>query len=50
MENDHLINWSEVKILKVEHDYSKHFFIESWYMIEKPQVLNQNDRLAVPAV
>ena len=26
------------------------FFIESWYMKEKPQVLNQNNRLAFPAV
>ena len=37
MENDHLINWSEVKILKVEHDYSKRLFTESWYIREKPQ-------------
>ena len=26
MENDLLIDWSEVKILKVEHDYSKRLF------------------------
>ena len=29
MENDHLIDWSEVKILKVGHGYSKRFFTES---------------------
>ena len=50
MENDHLINWSEVKILKVEHDYSQHFLTESWYIKEKLQVLDQNDWLAFPAV
>ena len=49
MENDHLNNWSEVKILKVEHDYSQHFLTAS-YIKEKPQVLDQNDRLAFPAV
>ena len=50
MENDHLIDWSKVKILKVEHDYSKRLFIKSWYINEKPQVLNRNDGLSFPAV
>ena len=50
MENDHLIDWSEVKILKVEHDYLQHFLTESWYIKKKPQVLDQNDRLAFPTV
>ena len=50
MENDHLIDWSKVKILKVEHDYSKRLFTESWYINEKPQVLNRNDGLSFPAV
>ena len=31
MENDHFIDWSEVKILKVEHDYLNRLFTESWY-------------------
>ena len=50
MENDHLVDWSKVKILKVEHDYSKRLFTESWYINEKPQVLNRNDGLSFPAV
>ena len=50
MENDHLIDWSEVKILKVKHDYSKHVFSESRYINEKPQVLNRSDWLSFPAV
>ena len=50
MENDHLIDRSEVKIFKVEHDYSKRFFTESWYINEKPQILNKNDELSLPAV
>ena len=31
VENDHIINWTEVKILKAEQDYSKRLFTESWY-------------------
>ena len=50
IENDHLIDCSEVKILKVEHDYLKRPFTESWYINEKPQVLNRNDGLSFPAV
>ena len=50
MDNDHLIDWSEVKNLKVEHDYSKRFFTESWYINEKPQVLDRNDGLLFTAV
>ena len=50
MENDHIIDWSKVKILKVEHDYSKRLFTESWYIKEKPQELNRNDGLSFPAV
>ena len=50
MKNDHLINWSEVKISKVEHDYSKRLFTESWYLNENLQMLNRNDEIAFPAV
>ena len=50
MEKDHLIDWSEVKIVKVEHDYSKRLITESWYINEKPQVLNRNDGLSFSAV
>ena len=50
MENDHLIDWPEVKILEVKHEYSKRLFTESWYINERPQVLNKNDELSFPAV
>ena len=50
MENDHLIDWSEVKISNVEHVYSKRLFTQSWYINEKPQVLSRNDGLSFPAV
>ena len=50
MRNDHLINWFEVKILKVEHDYLKCLFTENWHIDEKPQVLNRNDGLSFLAV
>ena len=29
MENHHIIDWSKIKILKVEHDYLKRLFTES---------------------
>ena len=48
MENDHLINWSEVKILKVEHDYSKRLFTESWYIREKPQSAHLKRWVIIP--
>jgi len=48
---DHLIDWPNVKILKVELDYLKHLFAESWFINKKPQVLlNRNDGLAFPTV
>ena len=50
MENDHLIDWSEVKILKGEREYLKCLFTESWCINEKPQVPNRNDGLSFPAV
>ena len=51
IENDYLIDWSaEVKILKVELDYSKRLFTESWYINKKPHVLNRNVGLSFPAV
>ena len=37
MENDHLISWSEVKNLKVEHYYLKRHFTKSYYINEKPK-------------
>ena len=50
IENDHLIDWSEVKNLKVEHVYLKRLSTESWYTNKKPKVLNRNDEISFPAV
>ena len=50
MQNDHLIKWSEIKILKVERDYSKRLFTERWYIKEKAQELNRHEGLEFPAV
>ena len=47
---NHTINWSEVKILKTETDYSKRLFAESWFINEKPEVMNRNDGHAFPLV
>ena len=46
----HTINWSEVEILKTETDYSKRLFAESWFINEKPEVMNRNDGRAFPLV
>ena len=40
----------EIKILKVEHDYLKCLFTESWCINEKAHVLNRNDGLSFPTV
>ena len=47
---NHTINWSEVEILKTETDYSKRLFAESWFINEKPEVVNRNDGQAFPLV
>ena len=50
LENDHLIDWSEVKIFNVERDFTKRLFTERRYFNQKPQVVNRNDGLSFPAV
>ena len=47
---NHTINWSDVEILKTETDYSKRLFAESWFINEKPEVMNRNDGHAFPLV
>ena len=50
LENNHLIDWSEVKIFNVERDFTKRLFTKSWYFNQKPQVVNRNEGLSFPAV
>ena len=47
---NHTINWSEVEILKTETDYYKRLFAESWFINEKPEMMNRNDGHAFPFV
>lgn len=47
---DHVIAWSDVQILKVEPDFHKRLFAESWYINEKSPIMNRNDGLAFPSV
>ena len=47
---DHVISWSEAKILKTENDYWKRLFLESWHINSKPHVMNRNDGNAFPSV
>ena len=34
---DHIISWTEAEILKLETDYRKRLFFESWHINAKPQ-------------
>lgn len=47
---DHRINWNEAEILKLESDYSKRLFAESWYINSKSHVMNRNDGNSFPPV
>ena len=46
----HTINWSKVEVLKTETDYLKRLFAESWFINEKPEVMNRNDGHTFPSV
>ena len=47
---DHIISWTEAKILKLETDYRKRLSFESWFINVKPHVRNRNDGSPFPAV
>ena len=40
---DHIISWTEAKILEQETDYRKRLSFESWHINAKPHVMNRND-------
>ena len=42
------IDRTEASILKMERNYSKRFFIESWLINETPQIFDRNDRQDFP--
>ena len=50
MSMDHKINWEEAKILKLESDYFKRLFTETWYINSKSHVMNRNDGNSFPSV
>ena len=39
---DHIISWTEAKILKLETDYRKLLSFQSWHINAKPHVMNRN--------
>ena len=47
---DHIISWTDTKILELETDYRKRLFFESWHINAKPLVMNRNDGSSFPAV
>ena len=47
---DHIIFWTEAKILELETDYRKRLSLESWHINAKPHVMNRNDGSSFPAV
>ena len=48
METDHLIGWSNARILKVETNYFKRLTAESWFIHSHPKVLNRSDGESLP--
>ena len=50
MSLDHKISWTNVSILKIEKDYKKRLFSESWFINRTPQVMNRNDGKTFPSV
>ena len=40
---DHIISWTEAKILELETDYRKRLFFKSLHINAKMHVMNQND-------
>ena len=47
---DHIISWTEAKILELETGYRKRLSFESWHINAKPYVMNRNDGRSFPAV
>ena len=50
METDHLIGWSNARILKVETNYFKRLTAESWFIHSHPKVLNRSDGESLPVI
>ena len=47
---DHIISWTEAKILELETEYRKRLSLKSWRIFAKPHVMNRNDSSSLPAV
>ena len=47
---DHIISWTEAKILELETDYRKRLSFKSWHINAKPHVINRNNGSSFPAV
>ena len=51
---DHKIDWEMLKVetfmLKVETEYNKRLFVESWFINSKSSVTNRNDGNSFPLV
>ena len=50
IETDHLIGWSNARILKVETNYFKRLTAESWFIHSHPKVLNRSDGESLPVI
>ena len=46
---DHIISWTEAKILELKTDHRKRLSFESWHYNAKMQVMNRNDGNLFPA-
>ena len=50
MRFDHLIDWINSKILKIEARYSKRLTSEAWFINSHPHVMNRSDGDSLPRV
>ena len=47
---DRKIDWENTITLKVETDYNKRLFVESWFINSKSNVINRNNENFFPSV
>ena len=47
---DHVIDWSNSRILKTKSNFSKRLTAESWFILSRPKVINRSNDESFPIV
>ena len=47
---DHVIDWTNSRILKTEKNFSKKLTVKSWFILSGPKVMNRSDGESFPVV